>query len=90
MSVREGADSDAFVDRLIDEVEAAGLVLGGGGREQVFECFITRAEPSSTDEGDRQRIRDFLSLDPDVERYSVGGLVDGNDESQDQKLSVCV
>lgn len=44
---------DAFLDRLIDAVEARGLLFGGGGRRDSFEGFVCRRGRASATDADR-------------------------------------
>lgn len=69
------ADFDAFLDRLIELVEARRMMLGGGGTRN-FEAFIAYAGRGTTSEADRSALDLFLKTDPAVTRYEVGPLVD--------------
>lgn len=50
-----GCDEDAFIDRLIEAVEARGLMIGGN--------FVARHRGSATQE-DRAALREFLAQAP--------------------------
>lgn len=72
-----GADLDAFVDRLIDVVEARKLAFGGGaGRDDKLDGFVTRMGRGSATEDDRAAIIAFLAGDAAVVRHEVGALRD--------------
>jgi uncharacterized protein YggL (DUF469 family) len=67
---------DAFLDRLIDAVEAHRLAFGGYGRRGAFEGFVTQLGRGSTTEADREALATFLASDPAVVGHKVGPLVD--------------
>jgi uncharacterized protein YggL (DUF469 family) len=70
------AGFDAFLDRLIDAVEARGLAFGGGGRPEDFEGFVTQLRRGSATEADREALTAFLAANSAVVRHAVGPLVD--------------
>jgi uncharacterized protein YggL (DUF469 family) len=72
----DDAGHDAFLDRLIDAVEARRLAFGGGGRREAFEGFVTQLGRGSAAEADRTAMTTFLSSDPAVVRHDVGALID--------------
>jgi len=72
-----GDDIEAFVDRLIDVVEARSLAFGGGaGRNDKLDGFITRAGRGSATVEDRAALAAFLDGDAEVARHEVGALRD--------------
>lgn len=72
-----GADLDAFVDRLIDVVEARKLGFGGGaGRDDKLDGFVTRMGRGSATEEDRAALAAFLAGDDAIIRHEVGALRD--------------
>lgn len=70
------AGFDAFLDRLIDVVEARGLAFGGGGRPEDFGGFVTQLRRGSATEADREALTAFFAGDSAVVRHGVGALVD--------------
>jgi hypothetical protein len=72
-----GDDIEAFVDRLIDVVEARSLAFGGGaGRDDKLDGFITRAGSGSATEEDRAALAALLHGDTEIARHEVGALRD--------------
>ena len=72
-----GNDLEAFVDRLIDIVEARSLAFGGGaGRDDKLDGFVTRAGRGSATEEDRAALAAFLAADKEIARHEVGALRD--------------
>lgn len=68
---------EAFVDRLIDVVEARELAFGGGaGRDDKLDGFVTHMGRGSATEDDRAALAAFLKGDAAVVRHEVGGLRD--------------
>lgn len=78
--LRPGAsdgDAEAFIERLIEVVEARELGFGGGvGRDDTFEGFVTRAGRGSATEDDRASLATFLEGDDAVTRHELGELRD--------------
>jgi uncharacterized protein len=72
----DDAGFDAFLDRLIDTVEARGLAFGGGGRREDFEGFVTRTGRESATDADRVDMGAFCAKDSAVVRHDVGPLID--------------
>jgi hypothetical protein len=71
------ADLDAFVDRLIDVIEARQLAFGGGaGRDDKLDGFVTRMGRGSATEDDRAALAAFLEGDAAIVRHEVGELRD--------------
>jgi uncharacterized protein len=71
------AELGAFVDRLIDVVEARQLSFGGGaGRDHKLAGVVTRNGRGSTTEDDRTALAAFLAGDASVVRHEVGSLQD--------------
>jgi uncharacterized protein YggL (DUF469 family) len=67
----------AFVDRLIDTVEARKLAFGGGaGLNQMLEGVVTRDGRGSATEADRTALAAFLEAEASVVRHNVGALQD--------------
>ena len=67
-----GNDLEAFVDRLIDVVEARSLAFGGGaGRDDKLEGFVTRAGRGSATEEDRAALAAFLDGDKEIAGHEV-------------------
>jgi len=72
-----GDDIEAFVDRLIDVVEARSLAFGGGaGRADKLDGFIMRAGRGRATEEDRAALAAFLDGDAEIARAEVGALRD--------------
>ena len=72
-----GNDTEAFVDRLIDIVEARSLAFGGGaGRDDKLNGFVTRAGRGSATEEDRAALATFLKGAAEIARHEVGALRD--------------
>lgn len=72
-----GEDIEAFVDRLIEVVEARSLAFGGGaGRDDKLAGFITHAGRGSATEEDRAAFAAFLDGDTEIARHEVGALRD--------------
>ena len=72
-----GAALDAFVDRLIDVVEARQLAFGGGaGRDDKLDGFVTGMGRGSATEDDRAALAAFLEGDVAIIRHEVGELCD--------------
>jgi uncharacterized protein YggL (DUF469 family) len=72
-----GNDIEAFVDRLIDVVEARSLAFGGSaGRDDKFDGFVTRAGRDSATEDDREALAVFLEGAAEIVRHEVGALRD--------------
>jgi len=72
-----GNDLEAFVDRLIDIVEARSLAFGGGaGRDDKLDGFVTRAGRGSATEEDRAALAAFLDGDKEIAGHEVGALRD--------------
>ncbi len=72
-----GVELDAFVDRLIDVVEARKLGFGGGaGRDDKLDGFVTRMGHGSATEDDRAALAAFLAGDDAVVRHEIGALRD--------------
>lgn len=72
-----GDDIEAFVDRLIDMVEARSLAFGGGAwRDDKLDGFITRAGRGSATEEDRAALAAFLYGDAEIVSHEVGKLRD--------------
>lgn len=72
-----GDDLEAFVDRLIDVVEARALAFGGGARRDgKLDGFVTRDGRGSTTEDDRAALAAFLAGDQEIARHEVGVLRD--------------
>ena len=72
-----GADMDAFIDRLIDVVEARKLGFGGGaGRNDKLDGFVTRMGRGSATEDDRAALAAFLVGDVAVIGHEIGALRD--------------
>ncbi len=71
------AELSAFVDRLIDAVEARQLAFAGGaGRDHKLNGVITREGRGSTTEDDRAALAAFLASDTTVVQHEVGDLQD--------------
>lgn len=71
------AELGAFVDRLIDVVEARNLSFGGGaGQNHLLQGVVTRDGRGSTTEDDRSALSAFLEADGIVLRHDVGALQD--------------
>jgi uncharacterized protein YggL (DUF469 family) len=72
-----GNDLEAFVDGLIDIVEARSLAFGGGaGRDDKLEGFVTRAGRGSATEEDRAALAAFLDGAAEIARHEVRALRD--------------
>jgi uncharacterized protein YggL (DUF469 family) len=72
-----GNDIEAFVDRLIDVVEARSLAFGGGaGRDDKLDGFVSRAGRGSATEEDRAALAAFLDGAAEIARHEVGALRD--------------
>jgi uncharacterized protein YggL (DUF469 family) len=72
-----GEHVEAFIDRLIDVVEARQLAFGGGaGRDCKLDGFVTRMGRGSATEEDRAALAAFLEGDDAVVRHEVGALRD--------------
>ena len=72
-----GNDIEAFVDRLIDIVEARSLAFGGGaGRDDKLDGFVTRPGRGSATEEDRAALAAFLDGDKEIAGHEVGALRD--------------
>jgi uncharacterized protein YggL (DUF469 family) len=70
-------EREAFVDRLIDIVEARSLAFGGGaGRDDKLDGFVTRAGRGSATEEDRAALAAFLDRAAEIARHEVGALRD--------------
>jgi len=69
------ADHEAFLDRLIDAVEARQLGFGGGGKED-FQGFVTRLGRGSASDADREVLGRFLAGDPAVLHHEIGPRID--------------
>jgi uncharacterized protein YggL (DUF469 family) len=67
---------DAFLDRLIDAIEARGLLVGGGGNRETFEGFVTGRGRASATDADRAALAAFCANDSAVIRHDVDPLVD--------------
>lgn len=71
------ADLEAFVDRLIDVVEARKLAFGGGAvRDDKLDGFVTRMGRGSATEEDCAALAAFLAGDEAIVRHEVGQLRD--------------
>lgn len=70
-----GADHEAFMDRLIDAVEARQLGVGGGGSKD-FQCFIARLGRGSANDEDRDALGRFFAEDPAIVQHEIGPLID--------------
>jgi len=67
-----GDDIEAFMDRLIDVVEARSLAFGGGaGRADKLDGFITRDGRGSATEEDRAALAAFLDGDAEIARRAL-------------------
>jgi uncharacterized protein len=71
-----GVELDAFVDRLIDVVEARKLGFGGGAGRDRLDGVVTRIGRGSATENDRAALAAFLAGDDAVVRHEVGALRD--------------
>lgn len=72
-----GFELDAFVDRLVDVVEARKLGFGGGaGRDDKLDGVVTRLGRGSATEDDRTALAAFLAGDDAVVRHEIGALRD--------------
>jgi hypothetical protein len=63
--------SDAFLDQLIDVVEAQGLGFSSGGRE-TWSGVVTKLGRGSATEEDRSYIDTWLREHPQIAGHSVG------------------
>jgi uncharacterized protein YggL (DUF469 family) len=68
-------EEDAFIERLLQFVEARDLGFGGSVGRGAFGGFVSRDRGSST-EDDRTACATFLESDPAVMRHEVGALRD--------------
>jgi len=76
-SDQDEAELSAFVDRLIETVEARKLAFGGGaGRDHLLEGVVTRDGRGSATEDDRAALAAFLEADGYVLRHDIGKLQD--------------
>ena len=72
-----GNDLEAFVDRLIEIVEARSLAFGrGAGRDDKLDGFVTRAGRGSATEEDRAALAAFLDGEREVAGHEVRALRD--------------
>ena len=72
-----GVELDAFLDRLIDVVEARKLGFGGGaGRDDEIDGVVTRMGRGSATEDDRAALAAFVVSDDAVVRHEIGALRD--------------
>jgi uncharacterized protein YggL (DUF469 family) len=72
-----GEDVDAFLDRVIDAVEAKSLSIGGGaGRGHEFYGCVTREDGEYVTDEDRAALVAFFGGDKDVVDYVVCTLGD--------------
>jgi uncharacterized protein YggL (DUF469 family) len=71
----EPAGFEAFIDRVIEAVEARRLGFAGGGSTR-FEGFVARLDRGSATEADREALAAFLTSDAVVVTHQVGPLVD--------------
>jgi hypothetical protein len=69
------AELDAFVDRLIGQVEARQLSFGRGMGD-ALDRFVTRNGRASATEDDQAARDAFLGADADVIRHEIAILVD--------------
>lgn len=69
------ADFEAFIDRLIDAVEARRLGVTGGG-DKDFQGFVAHLGRGTATEADREALGRFFAADPAVAQHEVGALVD--------------
>ena len=73
--VTEG-EADAFLDAFIEQVEANGLVCGGGGAGESWSFLVTPDGRGRTDEKDRASLGSWLQSEADVVSYNIGGFLD--------------
>jgi uncharacterized protein len=67
---------DAFLDRLIDFVEARGLAFAGGPVDGHFRGFVSRFARASPSKDDRAAFAAFLAADPAIASHDVHALRD--------------
>lgn len=79
-----GDEIEAFVDRLIDVVEARGICFGGGpGRGELFQAHVGRLGRGSTTEEDRRALGEYLAGDQAIAKHEIGPLRDAYYGDQD-------
>jgi len=69
-------EADVFLDSFIAQVEANGLLCGGGGRGTSWDFLVHRDGRGTTEERHGAALADWLGGQPDVVTYSLGGFVD--------------
>lgn len=68
-------EEDAFIERVLQWIEARDLAFGGSIGGGAFGGFVSRDRVSAT-EDDRAALITFLASDPAVGRHDVGALRD--------------
>ena len=68
-------EEDAFIERVLQWIEARDLAFGGSIGSGAFGGFVSRDRVSAT-EDDRAALTRFLESDPAVRRHEVGALRD--------------
>ncbi len=72
-----GVDYDEFLDRLLlDAIERNDMAFGGGGAAPIVDGFVARWARGTLTEEDRVTFRSWLESRDEVEKFSVGPLVD--------------
>ena len=70
----DGAQNEAFLDRLIDAVEARGLRFGGGVALEELDGFIHGRRPPRVTPAERDVMADRLRAQPEVSEVEAGPL----------------
>lgn len=68
---------DQFIDDfIIQAIEANQLMFGGGGRENLWEGFVTLNRRGSATQVHQDQLQSWLSSRPEVSEFQIGDLQD--------------